>query len=375
MVVYSYVFAFLSILVILMDLKLTRRARFALLALAYLTLVLFAGLRWETGNDWFSYYNYYRNATSLRYDATQYELGYRVFNLIIKSFGLPYSGFLLIYSAVYVGLFVLSFIEADIELAGWMILGFYCTYLLGLMGTNRQVMAMAICLYSMRYICTGRWVRFFLSIAIATTFHISALCFLLVWPLARIRLRPKYLILTIFGVTIAGFAGAGTALLRSVGTSTQNIMFLAKIAELNAAAGTHVSHAVAGNPAIHLYIKRGLYFLLFLLGYRYLKDDQWRLYLRLFAVSVAIVAVLYSVDPVIASRLDVYFSIFELFLLALFTREIKTPAIRTTYSILLLCLFYHGLWTGVYSTDPLVFAPYKGIFINHSVWRDPGWFY
>jgi hypothetical protein len=357
-----------------MEFKLTRRARLVLIALAYLTLVVFAGLRWETGNDWFSYYNYYNNATSLAYESTQFEIGYRIFVLVAKSLQLPYSGFLLIYSAAYLGLFVLSFIEADIELAGWMILGFYCTYLLGLMGTNRQVMAMAICLYSIRYVRTGKWWRFVLGVAVAACFHISAVCFLIVAPLARVRLRPKYLIFVLTGLTIAGFAGVGTAILRSVGTSTQNIIFLAKIAELNAAAGTHVSHAVAGNPALHLYVKRGLYLLLFIVGYRYLRDDQWKLYLRLFSVSVAIVALLYGVDPVIASRLDVYFSIFEIFLLALFTREIKTPAIRTIYSIMLLGLLYHGLWTGVYSTDPLVFAPYKGIFINQNVWRDPGWF-
>ncbi|MDE3188338.1 MAG: hypothetical protein KGM96_12565, partial [Acidobacteriota bacterium] len=60
MTIYLIVFWLLALAAVLMELKLTKGARLSLLVLSYLLIVVFVGLRWETGNDWGNYYNYYK---------------------------------------------------------------------------------------------------------------------------------------------------------------------------------------------------------------------------------------------------------------------------------------------------------------------------
>jgi len=103
--VYLIVFGILAMVVLLMELPLTQSARLALLAVAYVLLVALVGLRWETGNDWPNYYNYYLHLNTLDDSAHDFEIGYRLFSLLIKSTGLPFWGFNFIYAAIYLGLF------------------------------------------------------------------------------------------------------------------------------------------------------------------------------------------------------------------------------------------------------------------------------
>jgi len=356
-----------------MEMRLTRGARLALLCLAYLLLVLFAGLRWETGNDWPNYYNYYQHLTSLQDQAGEFDIGYRIISLAIKSLGLPYTGFLLLYAFAYIGLIFLSFLDAGIEMTGWLTLAFYSTYLLGMMGTSRQAMAMAICLFSLRYVLAGKFRKFVLCIIIAAAFHLSALCFLLAWILGKIHFKMKYVWIALVGMAFA-IHGAGTTLLESVSSVGRYVDFTEKVAALNADTYTNQVASVDGNPAMHLYVKQAIFLVFFLFGARYLKTDREKLYFKLYLVSPTIVVILYSVSPIIASRLSDYFSIFDIFIFALFTRRITPRAIRQAYCAMLILLFLHGIWAGVNSAAPMIYSPYKGVFINQDVRRDPGWF-
>jgi hypothetical protein len=162
--------------------------------------------------------------------------------------------------------------------------------------------------------------------------------------------------------------------LKVINSLPGNISFAAKVVSLSADPYTHQLQAVDSNPAIHLFLKNAIFLALFLLGARYLKTDRERLYLKLYLVSCVIVAVLFNFDAVIAMRLSIYFAIFEIFLLAFFTRAITNAPIRQIYNVVLFFLCLHAIWASVYSTNPLIFAPYKGVFINQDVTRNLGWF-
>ena len=293
MTVYLFIFAILSLIAILMELRLTRSARLTLICLAYLTLVLFVGLRWETGNDWISYYSYYQHLSSLGYDPGKFEIGYRFLSFIVKSLGFSYTEFLLLYAAIYIGLIFISFASAGLEISGWLALGFYSFYLLGMMGTSRQAMAVAICLFSVRYVIAKQWLSFLLCISMATAFHVSALCFLLTWPLARIRINSRYLWIAL--VVLAGLStlSPGTLVLESISNFSPSISFVEKFAALSVDPDAQELAAVSGNPALHLYIKTSIFLALFLLGSRHLKTDQEQLFLKLYFVSCIIIAILF----------------------------------------------------------------------------------
>jgi hypothetical protein len=357
-----------------MELRLTKNARLALIFLAYIILVLFVGLRWETGNDWTAYYSYYQHLSSREYDPGTFEIGYRFISFAIKSLGISYTGFLLLYAAIYIGLIFISFVSAGLEISGWLALGFYSFYLLGMMGTSRQAMAVAICLFSIRYVIAKKRLSFLLCIVMATAFHVSAICFLLTWPLASIRINTRYLWMAL--IVLAGIStlSPGTLVLESISNFSPNISFVEKFAALSVDPDAQELAAVSGNPALHLYIKTSIFLAFFLLGARYLKTDQEKLFLKLYFISCTIIAVLFNVNAVITMRLDLYFSIFSIFLLALYTRRLEKPVIRQLYCILLFFICAHAIWASVYSTNPLVVAPYKGVFINQDVIRRPGIF-
>ena len=178
-----------------MELKLTKKARITLFVSSYVLLVLFVGLRWETGNDWAEYSIYYKHMTALHdnYDLIKmdhtYEIGYKIVTLWMKVMGLSFAGFNLAYSAVYLGLMFASFRRDNYKISGWLILQLYAPFLLGLMGTMRQVMSVAICMFAIRYLLSRKLWKFLCCVGIAALFHVSALAFLVAWPIARIRLN------------------------------------------------------------------------------------------------------------------------------------------------------------------------------------------
>src|SRR5215471_11538010 len=62
-------------------------------------LVLFVGLRWETGNDWIPYLLYYNESNVVSIPG--FEPGYRVLVLLAQRAGLDYTGFLMLSAAIY----------------------------------------------------------------------------------------------------------------------------------------------------------------------------------------------------------------------------------------------------------------------------------
>lgn len=356
-----------------MEARLTRNTRIVLLVLAYLVLVLFAGLRWETGNDWFNYYNYYDSLSRTDNPNTSFEIGYQLASVIMSRSGLSYSGFLLIWSSLYLGIFFLNFGEENLRIAGWIVLQFYSAYLLGLMGTSRQVMAIALCLFSVRYLLTRNWLRFVICVAVATAFHTTALCFLLAWPLSRIKLKLLYVWLALGALFVAAALNAGALLVRSAG-NLLNISYLdQKIAAFEGLTGSDLNLA-GGDLTLFFYAKRLIFLVVFLLLFRFFSEERDQLYFKLYFFSMVIFVLFFSTDAVLAMRAGLYFQIFELFLLALLTRRIKVPAWRGAFCVFLICLSLSRLWTTIFLNNPKVFVPYKGLLINQDTPRDPSWF-
>lgn len=376
MIIYLIAFWLLAVAALLGELKLTKGARYTLFVLSYLLLVVLVGLRWETGNDWTNYYDYYKHLTTLG-DGLEFEVGFRVVSLLVKDIGLPFAGFNLIYAAVYLGLIFLSFKHDNFTVSGWLVLQLYAPFIFGLMGTTRQVMALAICMFSVRYLLSKDWRKFLLCIGIATLFHISALVFLIAWPIAqfRLNLRRTWIIFAVLvfasvlslGDLAVKSAESHLAILRLADLENRLLLEAASTsAQFNPAAG-------AAAPILTAIGRVGL-LVVFILCFRYYTEESDQLYFKLYLVSIIIVVLLSNSVYVLSERAAIYFSIFQIHLLALLTRRIKMPLARKLFWAALLALSLTRLWTGTHTTSPRIFVPYKGVFINQDVRRDPGWF-
>ena len=114
--------------------------------------------------------------------------------------------------------------------------------------------------------------------------------------------------------------------------------------------------------------------ILFIALSRLFTDEADWLYFKLYLVGFAMVLLLNGAIYEIAMRASIYFSICQIYLLAIPTRRLGRPVLRNVYCMVLIALSLSRLFTGVYLRHPRIFVPYKGVIINRDVVRDLGWF-
>ena len=145
----------------------------------YSLLVFQVGLRWQTGTDWESYLLHFEEITNISdvfLTVTGFEQGYSFFVLIIKSIWNSYTAFLLAHAIIYYALVFSAFKKFSPYLF-ISILVFYATNM-GVLGANRQLIALGICLYALRYVVDRNVIKFFLLIGLAFLFHSTAIMFI-----------------------------------------------------------------------------------------------------------------------------------------------------------------------------------------------------
>jgi hypothetical protein len=377
--VYLIFFGLFALFAFLWETDLTRRARIGIFILSYCVLVFFVGLRWETGNDWAQYYVYYNHAAALA-DAppngNTFEFGYRFVTLCAKSVGLSYSGFLLLYSAIYLGLMFLSFRDENYTVSGWIVLQLYAPFIMGLMGTARQVMAVSICMFSVRYLLRKKLFKFLLCVGIASIFHSSAPAFFLAWPIARIRLTFWRLAGSAAMLALLACLNVGNLISDWVGTLLGSLNapeLAAKFVLEQESTSTQFDNA-AGDLTLWSIATRAGILVVFLVFYKLFNTEADRLYLKLYAAGFFLFVLLSGALYVMADRTAIYFTIFQMHLLAIPVRRLKRPVSRKFYCAFLVLISVARLWSGIHARDPRIFVPYKGVVINRQVVRDLGWF-
>ena len=145
-------------------------------------LLLFIGLRWETGTDWLSYKELFDSLElhwSFLINVYHFDIGYVLFNAAVKLFTENYTLFLLINSflTIYVLYRLLIKISPYPNLS---LLVFYSTFMIAqFMGSNRRMMAMVFILWSFYYLYQQQKRSYVLMLILAFLFHRSSLICLL----------------------------------------------------------------------------------------------------------------------------------------------------------------------------------------------------
>lgn len=158
----------------------------SMLVFVYLVFVVQIGLRWQTGTNWETYLLHFEeinNISDVYYTITGFEQGYSFLILIVKSVWKSYTVFLVVHALLY---YVLVF-SAFKKLSPYVfisILVFYATTM-GIMGSNRQLIALGICLFALRYVLNKNAVKFFLLVGLAFLFDSSAVLFIVYFFINR----------------------------------------------------------------------------------------------------------------------------------------------------------------------------------------------
>lgn len=169
------------------------------LFLASCWLIFHDGFRWGIGTDWENYRQFFETCLSTNIDV--YDWGYVVLNQFVREITDNYTVFLVLFAIVQYGLFFYVIRKYSINPILTVFL-FYCMMLPSL-GMNRQFIAMAICLFSVRFILKRQICFFIISILFATLFHKSAFLFIISYFLIHSFSERIYIILLIISILIS----------------------------------------------------------------------------------------------------------------------------------------------------------------------------
>ena len=249
-----------------------------------------------------------------------------------------------------------------------LVLLFFCTYLLGWMGTARQVLALALTVCAGECLLDGRRVWFIALTLLAASFHATALVFLLAWFFRRPLPSTRWVIgatlaCAVLGQSLAYVLPEVIDVLAGVPGLGEKILFYSMNG--NDALGQAAGEALG----VLFYVKRIAFLLVFVLLRRQLTATRrLTFYFNAYLFSVAFFLLFTPTLPIMAARGANYFALYELFLLA------ALPLTRGRYVALamplLILLAGSRLSTALWAYHPDLYMPYKGLFINEDLRRE-----
>jgi hypothetical protein len=337
--------------------------RKSMLVFAYCLFVFQVGMRWETGTDWYSYFYNFRDTTSfsivLENTLVGYEIGYGIVVYIFRLFTENYSVFLFSHAVVYYFLFL----KASKFLSPYPFLSLLIFYAstMGILGSNRQLIALVICFYSLQFILKNKPIKFFILVFIAFLFHMSALMFLVYYFFNR-DFNKRLIVVVLLLAIVIGQSSIPSYLF---------VQFSGLLGETAASKAEMYSTrplSATANSFIGL-VRRLLFFFVFLFSYDKIvkKFPIYKMLFNGWTLGLLIYFMFASSFVILVGRGGFYFTIMECFLLAslLFLFKGKHRvflfAALSVYSFFIL---YQSI-----SEYPHLFLPYKGLFINTSFER------
>ena len=365
MAIYIFIFLLFSLFAYLeVRFDLTGYNKNVLYYIIFFYLIIQVGFRWETGTDWRPYFEHFESAGSLEKVFLDvllgFEIGYGYSVYLIRLFTDNYTVFLVIHALIY---YLLVF-KANKKLSPYPIISMFIFYTstMGILGSNRQLIALSVCLYSLKFVVNKKPLKFLVSIALAFTFHTSALFFLVYYFLNR-NFKKYYLITFLLAAIIIGKSSLPTYIF----SSFADFLGGAASAKADMYSSNEMSETSLSLTGL---IRRLLFFVFFLYNYDSLVK-KWPVYKLMFNgyfFGLCIYFLFKDTFIILVGRGSYYFNVMECFLLASQLLLFKYKRDRS-YVLLFLILYACLIFFQSISEFPFLFLPYKGIFINESFQR------
>lgn len=322
--------------------------------------ILHDGLRWETGTDWLNYFLYFSDRSQVAY--LKFEPLYILLNSIIKSISSNYTIFLIVHSTI---LYLLIFKSVK-DYSKNYIFSIFCYYCLMLpyLGMNRQIIAIAICMYSIRYVVEKDVFKFIITIIIASLFHYSALVFLIVYFVNNQWSNRSYILLL----------GLSAAISLSGVLNMIPDGFFDLFGDKLAKAGTYLNMYKSSDLIVVVFaiLRRILWVVIVLLFADYIKDKNKYYYVlfNTYFIGVCLYIIFNnSAFQFFVGRGILYFGVFEIFIIPYILTIFKRKNASQAIFFVLISLYLVVIMTKGISNYSDLFYPYKGVFINTGIER------
>lgn len=335
-----------------------------LLLLSYILLVFVTGLRWETGTDWEPYKETFELVNSFQDAAffTLIEKGYLFLIGFVKLFTDNYTIFLIIHAVIYYFLLLKS-IPQLVPYPQLAILLFFCSTM-GMMGSNRQLLALGLCFLALVYLLENKKWLFFIFVFLASLFHTTALLFLIFFFFNR-KFKTPVLYISVIVAVIIGYSPMPIKIFSLFGginelASAKTSIYLESAKEVMQDA----QQSILG------LIKRVLFLVVFI----WMRDKiskkipSYNLLLNGYVFGVIFYFLFSQSLLVMISRGSFYFNAMEPLLLSSTLLLVRKDFDKLIVLFVMLILSFFIFFQSISSYSD-IFIPYKGIFINENFHR------
>lgn len=335
----------------------------------YVVIALQIGLRWETGTDWLMYeYHFYNTDTYagvLLNSLRGYELGYGTVVFLIKKLTNDYSIFLIIHAVVfYLGIFSAA---KKYSPYFFITLMFYYATSLGMVGSNRQLLAIAICLFALQFVIERKPLKFFTTVGAAFLFHTTAVLFVVYYFFNK-NFKTTYVILALIISFIIGKTDLPFFVFSKFGG------IFGELATTKAAFysdNRKVMNESAGGLGIVGLLKRLMFIAIFTYNYSFLtkKLTYYKVLYNGYVFGMVMYFLFSSSLVIIISRGSLYFNIMESLLIScqflIFYKKWDRGVVFFTLLIISIVFLFQSI-----AQYPDLFDPYKGLFYNKDFSRE-----
>lgn len=345
-----YILFFLIMFLSIFDLvKINKNIKTYIFFVACFLIIVFGGLRDEVGTDWYNYKLLFLG------EKTDVEYSYIFLSNFFKSVNCGYSSFLFF-------IFILAFYLKAKTLKKYskypiISLLVYIPTVLIIYDMNgiRQGLALGITLYSFKYIIEKNKIKFFLSILIATTIHISAIVFLPAFFISKLNIGNKMNLSVLLLMLLNLYFNIMSKIIISL-YSMFPYRFFQRVYDYSII-------SKEDNNIMGL-IQR---LIIFIIAFYFLKrleneDNNISYFIKFYTISTYIYILFYNFG-IVASRGSAYYKIFELILIPLFLDLLKSKVLKI--KIFFIIVLYLLLIINKYlKLENNGLVPYKNIILE-----------
>lgn len=332
-------FAYLSFLEIF--LRKAQNSKFSFI-LVFIILFFLSFLRFEVGADWLAYLAFYTGSGPV--EST--EIGYRSLNNFFAKLDFPYFVFLAVVSAITLG-FIYNAVK-DMKYKMIILYVYFSElFLYYNFSGMRQGLAIAITLFATKFIISREFTKFCLLVLLASTFHVSALIFLIAYFIYDYEFTKKR-VLFLSSIIVFSFLFINNIvelILQLV--DSRHLFFYFSIAE--------VSENNTTNFMIGL-LKRSVILIIFFLIPNHLKNDYGlKNFIKIYLIGYFIYALFYTINEDIGARLSSYFLFMDILIISIFFQL----NIKIKYKLLIFLTIFSMYMYKLYGYSQLPEYSYK----------------
>lgn len=333
-------------------------------------LILFASLRWKTGTDWNSYYEYFifnKTYSEFLNNHHNFEKIFTMITFFIRSFTKNYNLYLLIYITIGIILFYKILKKMNIKYMGVSIFSYYMGPYMDYFGGIRAAMAVLITLYSVDYIKKRNYKYFLFTNLIAMQFHRTAIVFLGAIFSKKIKMKRYSYLLIIIVFYFLGKEEVCLYLLKGlyeIFKGSEIFIFNKLEFYLNNNA-LIISESYIMKDMLSA-LKRVILLFIFIYYKNKIKinKEEYEIFFNIYFISICIYFLFSTPSLEIFKRMSIYFFSSEILLISFLLENVKNKTNKIVIYILFAIVYFSKLNQFLGSVYGELYQPYYDIFIN-----------